>query len=192
MLRVQITKLRPSATQLAGATVGEAHADQIREQVRLAKLASGDAVALDFAGVESASASWQKRVFNPFFAEPDSDEGFGCELSPVLLNVTAADLKEDLTDHLEGKGRALILANDVGTTVRFAKLVGRMDRAATETFQELCALRESSAQQLYERHPDRTTNQTAWNNRLAQLVEMRLARRRREGRLWIYQPVVAM
>ena len=172
--------------------MGEAHADQIRERIRSTSLASGDPVTLDFRGIESASASWLKRVFNPFFADPVSDEGFGCELSPVLLNVEATDLKEDLADHLEGKGRVLILAQDTGKSLRFAKLFGRMERAAAETFQELCALKESTAQQFYERHPDRTTNQTAWNNRLAQLVDLRLARRRREGRLWVYQPVITV
>ena len=170
--------------------MGESHAEQIRGRVLAAGLVPGDCVGLDFNKVESVTASWLKRVFNPFFADPASEEGFGLELSPVLLNVATGDLKEEFADYLEGKGRVLISAVEADGALRLSKVLGRMDQAATETFRELCALKESTAQQLYERYPDRTTNQTAWNNRLVQLVELRLARRRREGRHWIYQPVV--
>jgi len=54
----------------------------------------------------------------------------------------------------------------------------------------LCELKKTTAADMYERHQEATTNQTAWNNRLVQLVEMRIARRSREGRFWIYEPTV--
>jgi hypothetical protein len=108
----------------------------------------------------------------------------------VLVNADATDLVEDLEDYLAGKGRVLIVAREVDGQLHLARLLGRFDSAAAETFGELTELKEATALQLYERHRERTTNQTAWNNRLAQLVALRVARRRRDGRFWIYQPTV--
>lgn len=157
----------------------------------LATAASGDRLAVfDFTGIESASASYLKRVLNPFYGSADLGDEAVTGFSPVLVNVTATDLIEDLEDYVTGKERALVVAADDGLALRFVRLLGRLDGAAAETFDELRRLKEATAQRLFELHPERTTNQTAWNNRLAQLVSLRVASRRREGRFWIYQPTV--
>ena len=190
MLRIRIAKLKPSAARLTGSIIGEAHASHIRGAVHSAGLNDGDLVVLDFSGIESASASYLKRLLAPFFSMAEVADRPSCNASPVIIGSDAVDLHEDLENYLEGKGWAIIVARDVDGEMRFDRLIGRLDRAATETLQELQSVKEATAQSLYERHPDRTTNQTAWNNRLAQLVELRVARRRREGRVWIYEPTI--
>ncbi len=189
MLTIRIDSLNPFHPRLHGATIGEKHAVQVRE--RIARNAQPtDFAALDFDRVEGASASYLKRVLNPFYAPAGDLEGFPREIAPVLVNVQSADLREEIEDYLAGKGRVLILADRALDPPRFRQLLGRLDGAAAETFQELQAIKKTTAAELYERHKGETTNQTAWNNRLVQLVEMRIARRRREGRFWIYEPTV--
>jgi hypothetical protein len=190
VLKIRISDLTPAASRLNGATVGEAHAEQVRILTAAAGVAEGDIVVLDFAGIESASASYLKRLLNPFFDRADGPEGLGREIAPVVMNTAAADLVEDLEDYLAGKRRVLIVAHEADGQLRLARLLGRLDGAAAETFAELAELKETTALQLFEHHRGRTTNQTAWNNRLVQLVELRVARRRRDGRFWIYQPTV--
>jgi hypothetical protein len=177
---------------LTGAAIGETHARELRRLVLESALSDGDIVALDFSGVESASASYLKRIIDPFFGPSGGSDDLPTAAVPILLNADSGDLREDLQDHLEGKGRVLVIADEIEGGLRFNRLIGTLDRAATETYQELCRAKEVTAQQLYDRFPGRTTNQTAWNNRLAQLLELRIARRRREGRLWIYQPTVTV
>ena len=189
MTRILISKLRPKSSRLAGSAIGDEHARQVAQQLQSA--ASGDNLAVfDFAGIESASASYLKRLLNPFLADIETGDEATARFSPVVVNATATDLLEELDDYLAGKEKALVVAADDTAGLRFVRLLGRLDGAAAETFDELRRHREVTAQQLFERHPERTTNQTAWNNRLAQLVSLRIASRRREGRFWIYQLTV--
>jgi hypothetical protein len=188
---LSIATLNPTSPRLNGATVGEVHADQIRKIISAATLKDGEVVVLDFARVESASASYLKRILNPFFAEVGSFDGFPQAVSPVVMNVDSADLLEDLEAYVAGKDRVMLIAELAEPGLKFRKLLGRLDGAASETFAELQRLKETTASQLYAMHPERTTNQTAWNNRLVQLVELRVANRRREGRIWIYQPTIS-
>lgn len=190
MLAICIANLSPSHPRLTGAITGEAHAQQVRKLVQKAAPAEREAVILDFTGVESASASYLKRLLNPFFLPAGEREALKQEIAPIAISINHADLHEDLEDYLNGKERVLILADIVNGRPRFNKLLGRLDGAAAETFAELRKLKQSTAAALYARHRDKTTNQTAWNNRLVQLVDMRIARRSREGRFWVYQPTV--
>lgn len=189
MLTISIAKLEFSSPRLHGATIGEHHAALVRDAVA-AQQQPADSVILDFAGIESATASYLKRLINPFFAAPGSPEGFATEVSPILIGVDSPDLREEITDFLSGKGRVLIVADRDTRPPKFQQLLGRLDGAAAETFQELRTMKRTTAAELYERHREETTNQTAWNNRLAQLVEMRIARRDRAGRFWMYEPTV--
>jgi hypothetical protein len=190
MARITIAKLKPASPRLNGAVTGEAHAQQVRKIVSEAPPAEADIVVLDYRGIEGASASYLKRLLNPFYGSSDDPGAFTREVSPVAINVDSDDLKEDLGDYLLAKGRVLVVARMKAGRPTFSSLLGRLDGAAAETFKELRELKRTTALQLFEKHAKLTTNQTAWNNRLAQLVEMRLARRGREGRFWIYEPTV--
>lgn len=189
MPRIPIAQLLPRSARLTGSAVGDEHSRQICELLEMAEPSDRLAV-FNFDGIESASASYLKRIWNPFFRSTELGDDTAGGFSPVLVNVASTDLIEDLEDYLTGKERAVVIAAEEGATLRFDRLVGRLDGAAAETFEELRRLKSVTAQRLFELHPERTTNQTAWNNRLAQLVSLRVASRRREGRFWIYQPTV--
>ena len=190
MLTIGIAKLKPSSPRLNGATVGEAHARQVLAAVAEHPPEETETVVLDFAGIEGASASYLKRLISLFFATPDECAGFPHDVAPILTNVTSSDLKEEIEDFLAGKGRVLIVADRHHDQLKLRQLLGRLDGAAAETFRELRDLKKTTAAELYERHREETTNQTAWNNRLVQLVELHIARRVRAGRFWIYEPTV--
>jgi hypothetical protein len=191
VLTISIAKLKPSHQRLTGAVTGDAHGLQLKQLIARALVADRDTVILDFADIESASASYLKRLINPFFETPGAPEGLDHEVSPILTKVEHPDLKEDLEDYLAGKGRVLIHADIRHGRPKFKAFLGRLDGAAAETFKELRELKQATAAQLHERHDQDMSNQTAWNNRLVQLVDMRIARRAREGRFWIYQPTVS-
>lgn len=190
MITICIAKLSPLSLRLTGATIGQAHAEQVLAQIKTVTHSSPQLVVFDFVGIESASASYLKRLLAPFFPAPNDVGAPKTEAFPVVVKVDHADLREDLQEYLAGKGIALIEASMSSTGPKFKCLLGRLDRAASETFDELRTLKSTTAAQLYERHRNETTNQTAWNNRLAQLVDMRVAHRTRDGRFWIYQPIV--
>ena len=179
----------PSDPRLHGAAIGEAHAQQLR-RLLASEAESEHPIILDFAGVEGVTASYLKRLLHPFFAPPNDPDLLPTEMAPIFTNVQSADLKEELDDFLAGKGLAIVLADLKSKKPKFRELIGRLDRAAAETFRELQTLKKSTAAELYNRHREETSNQTAWNNRLVQLVEMRIARRTRVGRFWVYEPIV--
>jgi hypothetical protein len=190
VLTISIAKLKPSNRRLAGAAIGEEHAKQMHGIFAKQPPEKAGTVFLDFADIESASASYLKRLINPFFVPPGEPDGFPQEVFPIAVNVESPDLKEELEDYLGGKGRVLIVADPRQNEPKYRELLGRLDGAAAQTFHELRELKKATAGDLYERHAEETTNQTAWNNRLVQLVDMRIARRSREGRFWIYEPTV--
>ena len=188
MLRIEVKKMNPAGAELNGATMGEAHVAELRGLIMAAP--SEGQVLLDFDGVASASASYLKRILNPFFVPLSDAESFRREVFPVISNLNSKDLREDMEAYLASSERVLILAEKTEAGVQFLDLLGPLDGAAAETFTALRNLKTATAAQLYFRDKDRMSNQTAWNNRLARLVEMRIARRRREGRNWIYQPTL--
>jgi hypothetical protein len=188
---VSIAKLKPATIQPSGGTLGEAHWKQAHQIITHAGLATSDIVVLDFESIETATASYLKRLLNPLLSPEDPDAETALP-SPVLVNVDSEDLREDIIDYLGGKRLALVEATLTKDKLKLTNVLGTMDGAAKETFSELCELKKATALQLYERHRERTTNQTAWNNRLFQLVQLRLARRIREGRFWIYEPTVTI
>jgi hypothetical protein len=190
VLKINVAKLQPVSSRLTGAIIGQSHADQVRELINRATPSTPQIVNLDFSGIESASSSYLKRLLSPFFPPPNDASMPKMEAFPVATRVEHSDLREELEDYLAGKGLALVEADTLAGKPKFRHLLGRLDGAAMETFNELRKLKTTTAVQLYERHRDETTNQTAWNNRLAHLVAKRVAHRIRDGRFWIYEPTV--
>lgn len=190
MLNIGIAKLKPSRLQLNGATLGQSHSEQVTKLLHEGRCGELQLVFLNFAGIQTASPSYLKRLLGPFFAPSGGPVTIEAEVCPVAINVDSADLKEDLQTYLSAKGAALVVAEVLRGEAKFTQLLGVLDKAAEQTFAELQKLKKATAAQLYERHPGQTSNQTAWNNRLAQLVDMRVARRSRHGRFWVYQPTV--
>lgn len=190
MIRIQLSTLTPTTSHPTGSIIGDEHARQIIEAYRASE--SADAIVLlDFVGIAAVSASYLKRITSLWFTDEQKSLGSFASPALVLANVSGPDLLEDIETFLRSKDKVALLASSVGESIRFSRILGALEGAAAETFEELQKWTEVTAQVLYERYPNRTTNQTAWNNRLAQLFEMRIARRRKEGRLWIYSPTIS-
>lgn len=190
MLKVGIGQLKPAGKRLNGGVTGEAHFEQMRRLVEGHCTPKVEVVLLDFSGVEGASASYLKRLLNPFFSAVDDLAGLHWDLYPVAINVDSPDLREDLEAYLVAHERVLVVGRLVKGIVVFDGLLGRLAGAAAETFKELRERGRATAEELYKVNPAGMRNQTAWNNRLAQLVELRIARRVRDGRIWTYEPTL--
>ena len=72
-----------------------------------------------------------------------------------------------------------------------AILLGQADTAATKTLEAVEDADQATALELHERfaRTEGSVGPTGWNNRLADLYHARLARRRRQGKSWIYYPL---
>ena len=72
-----------------------------------------------------------------------------------------------------------------------AILLGQIDTAATKTLEAVEGAGQANALGLHERfaRTEGSVGPTGWNNRLADLYHARLARRRRQGKSWIYHPL---
>jgi hypothetical protein len=189
MLTIPINELTPKGALLTGSLIGEEHARQIAQRIR-DQLPAGGVVALDFTGINNVSASYLKRLLGPLLAHDGRTEDPLAAVMPVVVNA-GSDLVEELEDYLEGKCAVLQMAAEKDGTIRLHRLLGELDGAAAETFGELRKRGKVTAQELFEAQPpNRTSNQTAWNNRLAQLVELKIANRHRTGRVWIYHTTI--
>jgi hypothetical protein len=188
VLHVKVHQLEPKSAHLHGATIGEDHAEQISKLVR--GNSDSTVVVIDFEGIVTASASYFKRVVSPFFQTPSDSGLFVQETFPIGINITSTDLREELTDFLVGKGWVLIEAELEGTNLSKPRIIGELEGASEETYRELQEMGKATAAELHEKFPQKSVNQTAWNNRLAQLLDLRVAQRERSGRFWIYQPTV--
>ena len=72
-----------------------------------------------------------------------------------------------------------------------AVLHGTLDDALSDTLAVLTQCESATATSLHDRFHDRKISATGWNNRLADLHQLRLALRRKVGRQWLYEPVAA-
>lgn len=71
-----------------------------------------------------------------------------------------------------------------------ARLHGNIDDVSQRALRLLQANGPSTAGELHSSHPD-GVSLNAWINRLNDLVALRLAHRKRDGRRWLYSPIVS-
>lgn len=199
----------------AGAIPGQQHLAPLLD--RLAGGPSldepGEAVALDVVldmdEVETATASYLKATFlyllrragaveagvlRPLDRSVQARDQVG-RASQAALNIfpmvagLSPDVREELDELLVGrKLSALEVVELEGQRILQARLRGVREGIVVDTLRILMREGEATAAQLFERYGS-GINVTGWNNRLADLHWLRLARRRKEGRFWIYAPV---
>jgi hypothetical protein len=179
---VILSQLPPTTSILAGATLGERHAEIITG-IAAALNHAAVRVVLDFQGAESVTASYLKALFKAFAAGSDSK----VQLYPLVANVGASDLRYELESYLNGRDFAVQQVTVSDGIIRPTETIGRLDLSAAEAYRELNTMGTSTAAVLHERNPSAASSQTAWNNRLVKLFELRLAHRTRVGRHWVYQ-----
>lgn len=182
MVHAILSNLPPANSILAGAILGEHHANALVQQATALALPAVKIV-LDFHGIDSVTASYLKALFRVF--APDANHGL--QLYPVVANLGTGDLRYELESYLKERDFAVqeVLV-EAGTLVP-TTVIGRLEDSAQQTYRDLHELGSTTAGTLHERNPI-ASKQTLWNNRLTRLFELRLAHRFRVGRQWVYQP----
>ena len=178
-----MAELNPPKDVLRGSTLGDAHvADFAR---RTSHLAGESTVILNFRGIEDATASYLKRFFLPLL-----DDSSGIKVRAMVFPLVAEisdDVRDALHSFLSEKSWVVSEVQSNPTGVSFVGLLGNPESSTEETFNLVQRHQASSAFSLFEASQDNRITQTAWNNRLTNLVILRLAKRSKQGRVWIYQ-----
>jgi hypothetical protein len=158
---------------LAGRASGQA------DQPKLAAAATAAAidgrVRLDFTGVEVLSSSYFDAAIWPLWTAT-------AELYPALAKVPPSAI-DDIEIVLKANGAALWWFADDS---RPPAPLGPLDAQLRTTLDHVMAKGEATAGDLLE--VDRSIGATAWSNRLAALHQIRLLKRRKDGRRLLYSP----
>ena len=182
-------------------------------------LANGELLGWDFTGVEVASTSyikatllhavgwgrWQAEALTVL--EVDWMRRFGDKPRDVYsfaLNANE-EVAEAIDDAFARQGWSVLLGKDIISVglgeakipsseplemLGTAELLGEVEPVALKTLLALNGVHQHTALDLHERFArEETISATGWNNRLADLFRARLARRTRQGKSWIYNPL---
>lgn len=187
----KVAELAGHQANLAGATFGGELLARVVEQLDTTGTSHVPLVVFDFTGIESASASFLKALVFGLLPAPtrdSSDQRNRVEAFPVVLGMQQL-VREELVDYLGLAGRAAVEALSLqGEELLSARLLGHLDEALHRTLVALLRKGAATATELHAESGGKI-NITAWNNRLADLYVKRLARRRRQGKQWIYEPI---
>ena len=190
--------LVPGAPNALGATLGQ---DCMEKVLSSLEAATDDdhTLILDLTGIQAVNASFLKATVFWLFQcgqayvkqQPrTSDEHWAERPLRVFPAVTgcSGEVMSDVDDFFSGR-QVPILHVDEGTADRIIKghLLGRLDPVLDKTLAGLVAAGEATAAELAATSDDAITL-NGWNNRLADLHLLRLARRRRRGKFWVYTP----
>lgn len=199
-----IHKLNPSRASVhaSGATLGQEHLRPLRQRLRDE---GGDIVVLDFSGIESATASYLKATIVwliqsarlsvtdglNYGRAPGPHDPVPLAIYPLVAGLTT-EVREELNDVLPTyRLPCLETLKHSDRRVLRAALHGPLDDALSDTLRALTECGSGTASSLHVRFQDRKISTTGWNNRLADLHQLRLAVRRKVGRQWLYEPVAA-
>ena len=174
---------RQFGTNLSGRVLGKKHFGQASEL--LSSVQPGDAVVFDFNGVEYVSASWINAMLVPLSKRAAEDEN---DLYLVLARFPATSI-DDLQLVAEQAHMPFLVTSSVKVPPAKATLIGTLDAGQRATLAAVQELGSATGAQLAAERPSEGTKATAWNNRLRDLSDKRLLRRRKQGREQIYTPV---
>ena len=163
---------------LAGALAGQQVFRQLVEATSSAEPPSPTLVALDFAGIDVATASFLRESILSY---RDFVRGRRSTWYPVVLNANEL-IQDELKELLKHRGDVLM----AGSTDRAGHIVeltpiGVLDPKQQVTFELVTERGETDARELWE-HGDDDIKQTAWNNRLSSLAALGLVFEIRHGR----------
>ena len=185
-----------------GAEAGQRILAEVTESIRHVSPSDlGMIVVFDVSGIDLASTSFFKSSVLPLFqsarlsTEPGAQtmaDAFGLpalNVFPVLAG--ARPEVEELADEIFGRRSfpLLSLKFDGEQNLAGGRLVGFLDDALAKTLRNWKENERHTAASLQEKFPEQGITQTAWSNRLNDLWRVRLLRRVRQGKAWIYQPI---
>jgi hypothetical protein len=148
--------------------------------------ASGVVAVLDFRKIDAVTPSYLKQTLADLYRVTDE---LSVGLFPLYSNLSTS-AEEDLHHFLVAHNFPGLVVELKGKQIKFLKQIGTMEEAARETLFRLSSLGRGSAADVMATHGGSAIALTAWNNRLAELFRLRLATRIKNGRFWIYQPIV--
>lgn len=199
MIIYRVQDQKGFSPHLAGATLGEKHLSPLLRQLESASEVAGETVIFDMEGVETVTASYLKASFLRLLRHAgvvseglpknlDDDAEAQLDIFPVIAGLSE-DVREELDEVLTPRKLSCLEAVEFepGRVIR-AQLHGVRDGVVAATLEGLTRERQATATQLYERY-GHNINITGWNNRLFDLYQLRLARRSKRDRQWIYEPV---
>jgi hypothetical protein len=197
-----LDKRRPIAS---GAHTGSKHADLIKNAIRCAEIPeSGLVVGVDFSRVELVTASYIKATvlwlsmcgrlhagaLTP--AEQKTLDWAAIEplnVFPVVIGASE-DVRGEIDEVFGRRGLPCVCVESrTKDAIIEAKVLGNVDPAIARTIHSLRGQSETTAEDLHANAPSEGVNITAWSNRLAELLRLRIARRERQGKTWLYQPL---
>jgi len=183
--------VRLNARNIAGSDylVGKIGGQRDLPKFMAAVSATPDAstIVLDWSGIEHASASY-----------------FGSAILPILRMTTNGDLdryfiftnvNQNSLDELRLVAEFLdfvVLLGDVDreNSVQNVRVVGKLESPYSETFEAISNAQTASATTLHKaQNKNMKIGKTGWANRLAYLSELRLVRKQKVGREFVFQPV---
>lgn len=170
------------STVLAGGAAGTAVQ---REILRGIERQPTQLCCLDFAGVECATASFIREAV---FGSRDAVRRADVDVQIVVVNATPT-VQEELLLVARALGSSIVHA--FGASAReltCPSVLGPLDEAQRETLAMVLRLGEATATDLSAEKP--TVKPTAWNNRLATLVQRGLLIEGKRDRHNVYRPVL--
>lgn len=170
---------------LAGATNGRAAFTDIIS-IAQTEPTEPKVLILDFDGVELATASYMKELV---FGTKAFMRSIGSRWYPIVANANAA-VREELRVLTEARKDAIILCdcNEDGSITN-SMLFGDLEAKQITTFNQVAEKGSANATSLMEEFGSlENTGITAWNNRLAGLVEKGVLMEYKKGRAKSYCP----
>lgn len=160
-------------------------------------------IVLDLARMESATASYLKRTWlylhrcallgleTASVADDPADPLVPLPIHPFVSGLHP-EVREEFLLVLDQEHLVCVeLVSVQGETLR-GRILGKLDSALQETLAALYRHGGASANDLLAegRSSGKNISVNAWNNRLTDLMRLHLVERRKEGRNWIYAPII--
>jgi hypothetical protein len=204
MIHFRVTEMIAGPPVASGARTGENHARLMREQIKRVEFGDeGLLVFLDFTGIEVATASyivktvlWLTMCGRMHAGALKKAEQRSLDATVEPLNVFPVvlgandDIQQEIDEVFARRGLACLIAEGIQNGgIAVGAVRGTVEPMIARTIRALGGVLEVTAEDLHAKCPGENVNVTAWNNRLSELIRIRLARRRRQGKFWMYQPL---
>jgi hypothetical protein len=174
--------------EVMGRDILAGKSDGIRDYPKLADAIedtpAAEIVVLDWSGIEIASASYFGSTFIPLLRMAIAGQ-LDRYFVMTGLNNTCLD---ELRLVLEAQSLVALVGEWKQGAIKNAQVVGKLDAAYAETLVAVQHVQSASATQLFEQHQrGPKIGKTGWINRLANLHRLRLVRKQRVGRQYIFE-----
>ncbi len=197
MIKFSLKNEAPERVDFYGATLGECHIAPLFKLIERGGFEEppGKIVAISFAGIESATASYIKATLLALSikagVEPAGSDVTGepsLHMFPVVCDLNA-EVRHEIELVFSARRIFCLEATELtDEVVEHATLLGSPDTHLIETLTALQELGQATSNDL-KTHAQSNISTTGWNNRLYDLYRLRLVRRSKRDRQWVYEPV---